>query len=85
MVHFLKCLFKISNDIINMLQSNRNPEQGRSHTCSQLRLFRQLLVGGGSRLDDQGSHITHIGQVTNQFQVVHQPDGLLLFPLQGEG
>ena len=58
---------------------------GRNALVFQLR-FRQLGMGGGSRMDHQALHVRHVGQQGEYLQVVDKLPGRFLaaFDLKSE-
>ncbi len=64
--HFLKCLFKICFDIINMLNAHTYTYLIRQYPTCFLFCFVKLLVSGRGRMNYQGLGVAYISQVTGQ-------------------
>lgn len=45
--------------------------QVRSNSRGRLFIFRELSMGGGCRMNDEGLRITNIGQITSKFQAIN--------------
>ena len=71
-----KCLLQVGDNIIDMFDSDGKPDEIGGHTGSQPFLRRQLLVGGGCGVNDQGLGITDIRLQGVELEAVDE-----LFPL----
>ena len=67
-----KPLFQIRNDVDNVLRADGKTDgAGRNALVFQFR-FRQLGMGGRSRMDHQALHVSHVGQQGEYFQAVNK-------------
>lgn len=58
-------LFKISFNITDMFNAQRNAQHARRYTRFLLFFLAQLLMSGSSRMDDQRFGIAYISEVVN--------------------
>lgn len=65
-------LIEISNDILNRLNANAQSDHVWWAPCIFLRLFTQLTMSGGSRMDGKGSYISYISHMREKFQAVNE-------------
>jgi hypothetical protein len=66
----LQRLVDIGNDIVHVLDADGKANEVGRHSTGDLLLLAQLLVGRGSRMNDQRLGVTDIGQVGQQLDVV---------------
>ncbi|KAH3668973.1 hypothetical protein OGAPHI_002728 [Ogataea philodendri] len=71
-------LFKVSNKVVDVLDTNTDSEKIRSDSRGLLLLIRKLFVSSGPWVDDQRLGVSNIGQVREQFEVVDKPRTALL-------
>src|SRR5471030_3038354 len=65
-------LIEIPNDVVHILNSNRDSDEVLAHAGGQLLRIVQLLVGGGGRVNDQALGVTEVGQVREDLHGVDQ-------------
>ncbi len=63
---------QVSEDVVDVLQSHRQTHQTGGNSGGELLLGGELRVCRGSRVDNQASHITNVGDVAKQRDVVDQ-------------
>ena len=63
-----ECLVQVPQNILDVLQTHGNADQVLRHAGSLELLSAQLLVGGGTGMDYQGTGIADVGQVGSQLQ-----------------
>lgn len=66
----LERLLEISNDILDILNTNRHPNQIRRDPARELLLSRKLLMRRRRRMNHERLRIAHIRQVARQLQPV---------------
>jgi hypothetical protein len=77
-------VLEVGLDVLDVLDAHRHPHQVRAYAGALLLGFRQLLVGGGRRVDDQRLGIADVGQVTGQLDVVDELPGRVGAALDAE-
>ena len=65
-----KCLLQILEDVINVLRTYGQADSVGTDSLLCKFCFGELGMGGGSRVNDQGFHISHICQQREKFQVI---------------
>lgn len=79
---FIESSAEICFEVIHVFYTTGNSQHGRRNTCRKLCLIGKLLVGGGSRLNDQRLGVTHIRQMGNQLQAVNKLGSCFFLSLQ---
>ena len=77
-------LVDIGNNILHILDADRKPDEIGGDAGGNLLLLAQLLVGRGSRMNDQRFGIADIGQMRKQLHVVDELLARLDSPLDAE-
>ena len=78
-------LKELKDNIVNMFRSDRKPDGvGLNSLLRQFRL-RKLAVGGGCRMDDERTHVPHIGDMAEQLERIDELCAALPPALQPEG
>ena len=67
-----ECRVKRGNQVLHILRADGEADRVRLDALVQKLLVRQLAVGRGVGMDDQGLHICHIGQQGEDSQVVDE-------------
>src|SRR5690606_40820762 len=65
-------LIQVGLQVFDGFDAHGQADQIVGHAGSQPLLLAQLAVGSGSRVDDQGLGVTHVGQVGPDADVVDQ-------------
>ena len=74
-------LVQIGNDVVDVLDADRQPDISRRHAARELILRAQLRMRGAGRMDRQRAHIADIGDVIEQLQRVDEARAGLAAPL----
>ena len=72
----IQSLVDISNDVVDVFNTNRHADHRCRHASSRELIGLQLLVGGGCRVNDQGLGVSDIGQMGQQLDIVDNADAL---------
>ena len=80
-----KRLLQIGNDIINMLRADGKANGAAADAHIRQFFIGQLGMGGGCGMDHQNLDIRHVGQQGEHLQLVNEPEGLRLPPLDLKG
>src|SRR5690606_730602 len=70
--YFIKSLLQVGLYVIYVFNTKRNSQHGWFNTRLQLLLISKLLMSRRCWVYNQCLRVTHIGQMTYQFKVVHQ-------------
>ena len=65
-------LVDVLEDVVDVLDANREPHIARRHTRSQEFFFVELAVGGATRVDRQAARVTDVRDVVEQLQVIDE-------------
>ncbi len=76
---------QVSEDVVDVLQSHRQTHQTGGNSGGELLLGRELRVCRRSRVDNQASHVTNVGDVAKRRDVVDQCATGSTPPLISEG
>ena len=68
----LQGLVEVPDDVIDVLDAHRHPDQVGADARRHQRLVGQLLMGGRSRVDDEGAGVADVGQVAGQFDALDE-------------
>src|SRR6185437_217078 len=61
---------EIPGDVVQILDADRHPHQIRADPCLDLILRTELLMGGGSRVNDQALGVADVGQVREEAEAI---------------
>src|SRR6201996_801240 len=64
--------FEVGQDVVNALNTHRQPHQTGANPGGQLLGGAELGVGGRRRMDHQRPHVADVGDVAVQLQRVHE-------------
>src|SRR5437762_14225670 len=67
-----KRLPKVGDEVIDVLETNREADEVRGGARGNLLLRLQLRVGRGGRVDDQRLRVADVGEETEDLHVVDQ-------------
>src|SRR4029453_4315327 len=65
-------LVEVGQDVVRVLEPDREPHQVLGHTGGALLVRLELLVGGGRRVDDQRARIADVGQEAEELHPVDE-------------
>src|SRR5262245_17145718 len=63
---------EVGEDVVDGLDADAQPHQVGRDAGRHLLVGGELRVGGGRRVDREAAHVTHVGQVAEQLQVVDE-------------
>ena len=78
-------LVEVRDDVVDVLEPDREPDEVVRHARGRLLLVGQLLVGGRGRMDDQRLRVAHVGQQAEELHVVDEPPAGLAAAPDAEG
>ena len=78
-------LFQCRNQILRLLNADRQPDRVGSDSLLRQLFLRTLAVGSGSRMDHQGFYVCHIGQQGEDRQIVDKGPRLSFSSLNLKG
>ena len=81
LLYGLKCGIQSGNQILRLLNTDRQTNGVGLNALIQQFLGAQLAVSGSRRMDDQALHISHVGQQGEDFQVIDELVGFFLTTL----
>ena len=85
MLHCPECLFQVLENVINMLNANRQANRVWLDALLCLLLLVQLCVGCRVWMNDKRFRIRHICKQRKQFKVIYKRSGILLSALDFKG
>lgn len=77
-------LIEVSNDVVDMLNTDREADSRRSDVLLCKLLWSHLRVSGGVRVYHERLHVSHIGEERENLQIVNERPCLFLTALDFE-
>ena len=78
-------LFQIGDDVVDILDADRQAHHFGSGARLLQLLGRQLAVGRRGRMDDERARVAEIGEMREQLDVRHRLDARVIATLEAEG
>ena len=83
-LHLVHSLLEVGNDVIDILETDREANQVWSDAGSAKLFVRELTVSMAGRMEYAGLGIGHMGHNADELQVVHKADSRFARTIQAE-
>jgi hypothetical protein len=80
----LQGLIDVGQDVVDVLEAYRQPDEVGRYASGELLLCRELLVRGGGRVDGQAARVAHVRDVRDQLQCIDELAALFGAALDAE-